>query len=95
VPDIAGLAREPWIERRQSGGSVPDHRDGGALVKIERIATRSAYEAGERGILELLDAYRTGIAAAGCSPGGSLGISGVPATEISNWNFVHAVGRSP
>jgi cobalt-zinc-cadmium efflux system outer membrane protein len=50
------------VERRRQ--SAAQYRDGvlRSVDEVERIA-RVSYEAGERGILELLDAYRTGLAA--------------------------------
>ena len=58
--DIAAL-RAAVVERR----AIADHYRGAAVNgdrQIERIAQVS-YDAGERGILELLDAYRTGSSA--------------------------------
>jgi outer membrane protein, heavy metal efflux system len=59
--EIAAL-RETVTIRREAAARYRDTALGG-VEQIERIA-RVSYEAGERGILELLDAYRTGVAAA-------------------------------
>jgi outer membrane protein, heavy metal efflux system len=59
--DITAL-RATVIERRQSADLYRNTAMRG-VDQIERIA-RVSYEAGERGILELLDAYRTGVSAA-------------------------------
>ena len=56
---IAG-ARAAVMERRESADRYRAAADG--VERLERIALVS-YEAGERGILELLDAYRSGAAA--------------------------------
>ncbi|MEQ1910326.1 MAG: TolC family protein [Vicinamibacterales bacterium] len=58
--DVTAL-RETVIRRRASADRYRDTAMRG-IEQIERIA-RVSYEAGERGILELLDAYRTGISA--------------------------------
>ena len=58
--EIAAL-RSAVIERRRSADAYRATAISG-VSQIERIA-RVSYEAGERGILELLDAYRTGISA--------------------------------
>ncbi len=58
--DIAGL-RAAVIERRDTADRYRAVAVSGA-VQIEQIAQVS-YDAGERGILELLDAYRTGASA--------------------------------
>jgi outer membrane protein, heavy metal efflux system len=54
--------RETVVQRRASADRYRDTAIRGG-AEIERIA-RVSYDAGERGILELLDAYRTGISAA-------------------------------
>ena len=53
-------ARSAVVERRESADRYRAAADG--VERLERIALVS-YEAGERGILELLDAYRGGAAA--------------------------------
>ena len=59
-------ARSPRFARRSSSGARPPSgiapRRSTAPTQIERIAQVS-YDAGERGILELLDAYRIGASA--------------------------------
>ncbi len=59
--DITAL-RQTVVQRRRSAEQYRDTAIQGVEL-IERIA-RVSYESGERGILDLLDAYRTGIAAA-------------------------------
>src|SRR5262249_1421837 len=73
---IAAL-RAALLERRQAAERYRAQALTGA-GQIERIAQVS-YDAGERGILELLDAYRTGLSARGRQA--TLGAA-VPRTEI-------------
>ena len=77
---IAAL-RAAVLERREARRSVPC-RGERERRRLERIAQVS-YDAGERGILELLDAYRSGVGAAYASGGAGRGRRVRPR---SNWN---------